>query len=315
MNAAAEPGAAPSGLWDPEALWAKAVSYAARAIGEPRDSQWFPFFSSLVLEYVGRSVLAKIHPVLLADPRNEENLFYAFGAGKTSRPISIPAHTVFSRCVRFVEPFTDEMATACNAVAERRNEELHTGGLPFDSLDSSAWLPRLYRSLRVLCDARGTSFEDLLGPEEAEIARRLIAAADEATVSAVKERLGRARAFAEGLRAEERKPRASGVEWPDVPWNRSWTGVPCPGCGEEGRVLGALAHTQVPRLEGDSVVEAEVYVRDEFMCAVCDLHLNGDLELDAAGLAGSFTRESVTDADDYYAERYADAMADDYGNC
>jgi hypothetical protein len=312
-TAGAEP--APPGLWDPEALWAKAVAYANRAVEEPPDSPWFPFLASLALEHLGRSVIADIHPVLLADPRDEENLFYAFGAGRKSRPRSIPAHTVFSRCVRFVTGFTEEMATSCNALAERRNEELHAAGLPFAALDTSAWLPRWYRSLKILCAARGVDLAALLGDAEAAVAARLLAEADAATIKAVKQKVRRASDAAAALTDEERADRLESFTWPAAGWRRSWESLTCPSCGAEGRAYGTLARTQAPRLENDEIIETEIYVRDSFMCGICPLELTGQMELDAADLAGSFIEQMATDPDEYYGVRYAaEAMIEDYGN-
>jgi hypothetical protein len=315
MSATDDRDAAPPGLWDPDLLWAKAVLYAKRACDEPRESPWFPFFASLALEHLGRSVVSDVHPVLLADPRDEENLFYAFEAGRTSRPRSIPAHTVFSRCVRLVDGFTDEMSTWCNALAERRNEEVHTAGAPFASLDSSVWLPKLYRSFRVLCEAKRKDMAELLGDEEARVAVQLLAEADATTVGTVKEKIGRASRGLAELSEPERVDRQASPQWPLA--YAQWDNVACPACQSSARVYGVLARTQAPRLEDGQLIEAEIYVRDHLVCPVCDLELNGHNELDAAGIAGSFTIESSTDPDDYYGQLYADrysGMEEEYGN-
>ncbi len=55
--------------WSHDGLWAKAVIYAQRATDEDRDGPLFPLWATLALEFVARACLAKVHPALLADPR------------------------------------------------------------------------------------------------------------------------------------------------------------------------------------------------------------------------------------------------------
>ncbi len=57
--------------WAFDALYGKARAYVKRAHDEPLDTALFGFWMSLALELLCRSALAKVHPVLLADPTSQ----------------------------------------------------------------------------------------------------------------------------------------------------------------------------------------------------------------------------------------------------
>jgi len=89
---------------------------------------------SLTLEMLGRAALAQIHPALLADPGQPDNIQYAFGIVPKGVPKSIQAKAVFARCSVFVAGFTDKMSGHCLIMADRRNSELHSVPRPSKGL-------------------------------------------------------------------------------------------------------------------------------------------------------------------------------------
>ena len=52
--------------WSSDALWNKAKLYIERAFTGDRDSETFPFFAAIGLEFLARAALAHVHPSLLA---------------------------------------------------------------------------------------------------------------------------------------------------------------------------------------------------------------------------------------------------------
>jgi hypothetical protein len=76
--------------WSSDALWNKAKIYIDRAFTGDRESQLFPFFAAIELEFLARAALARVHPSLLADPQDGNNILYGFGYPATERPITIP---------------------------------------------------------------------------------------------------------------------------------------------------------------------------------------------------------------------------------
>lgn len=130
--------------WSPESLYSKAKLYALRAHSEPIESALFGFWVSLSLELLARAALAHVHPALLADPREPDNIQYAFGVVPKGVPKSIQAKALFARCSVFISGFTDQMSGHCLIMADRRNSELHSGAAAFEDVDNSRWLPTTY---------------------------------------------------------------------------------------------------------------------------------------------------------------------------
>jgi hypothetical protein len=60
--------------WDDDVLWEKTKLYVARASREEQEGPLFPFWSILALELLARTVLASVHPALLAHRQAGSNL-------------------------------------------------------------------------------------------------------------------------------------------------------------------------------------------------------------------------------------------------
>ncbi len=160
--------------WTYEALWGKSKLYLQRALSTDRQTAEFPFFAILSLEFLARSVLAKIHPSLLADPQDENSILYANGIPSTDKPKSVRAKTVFLRLRWIVSEFSKEDEAHCLRFAELRNRELHSGGAPFENLPSGSWVPELYTVTDKLMNHLGLDLQELLGKDDATAAQRII---------------------------------------------------------------------------------------------------------------------------------------------
>jgi len=137
--------------WSYEALLDKAVVNAKRAFeGENRESELFAFWATLSLEFLGRAVLAKIHPSLLADPQTPESVLYACGVSSPKQAKSVAAKTVFLRCKIIVPGFSEADFGLCMMLMDRRNEELHSGIPGFEDLNLERWLADYYRIVKKL---------------------------------------------------------------------------------------------------------------------------------------------------------------------
>lgn len=83
--------------WSEEALWNKAKRFHELAREHDREKPRYCFYALLSFEFLSRAALAKVHPALLADPQDPNNILYACGINATERPFSVPAKTVFHR--------------------------------------------------------------------------------------------------------------------------------------------------------------------------------------------------------------------------
>ena len=185
-------------LWDEQLLWAKAELYMDEARKYERNTFCFPFGRTLSLEMLARAALSHIHPVLLASSNDRDcvNLLYALGQSdklaSTPTPRSIDISEVFSRCEQLIPEFVKEHQKFCNGLLGMRNEELHSGGVPFNDLDVQKWLPRYYECCSILLTVLGKTLK-LVGKEEAEAGSSMIEAIND---QAAKEVIGEIKAFA-----------------------------------------------------------------------------------------------------------------------
>lgn len=65
--------------WSSEALLAKALRYAQEMQPLSREDWRFGLTSAFVLEFLARSALAQTSPVLLADAKDWNNVYFALG--------------------------------------------------------------------------------------------------------------------------------------------------------------------------------------------------------------------------------------------
>jgi hypothetical protein len=90
-----------------------------------------------------------------------------------------------------------------------RNQEIHTGELPFEDLKPSEWLRRYYEVVDILCESLGHTLNDFLGPEVAASAEKLIASLNKEQESAVKSTIAaHAKVFNTKPEEEQKKLRA-----------------------------------------------------------------------------------------------------------
>lgn len=314
--------------WTPETLWEKTKLFAARASNEEQEGNLFPFWSILALELLARTVVANVHPVLLADPQDGENLLYAFGFGDPRRPKSVPAATVFRRCAKIVDDFTDADVVGAIGLVDLRNAELHTGGTPFEGLPTAAWLADYYRICELLLRPLGHELEDLFGEEQAGAARQMVAGAAEQLISEMNELSAEHRRTFDALSARRQtKLRNDGAELIRQRTADSWAPqhmgkvVDCPSCGNPAWVTGEFIRSGEPVAEEDAIVREIVKIPTGLECPVCGLAIVGHGRLHALGLGGVFTGQVREDPVSFFdiefeptEEDFAKYFEPDYGN-
>ena len=84
-----------------------------------------------------------------------------------SPPTSLNTRGVFACLHELVPDFNEEILNFCIKHTERRNSEVHSGHLTFESLGTSEWLPRFYLACKVLTESMDRDFADLI-PDPAE---------------------------------------------------------------------------------------------------------------------------------------------------
>jgi len=302
--------------WSYDSLWQKTKVYADRAMRERRDGALFPFWASLTLEFLARAALARIHPVLLADPRGEESILYAFGY-PSKAPSSVPMKTVVSRCKTTVKGFTDEESKVALSLSQRRNDELHTGHPAFEEFPTKFWLADFFRTSQLLLIHQDKSLEDLFGLEEATAAETMISAADKQIKAEAIIIFNRAeKEFDKLPEFEKSKRRFLGSKEAQKKLAASGGLILCPACQAQALISGQVVSKSESRLEDDDIVIDTILLPTNLRCFSCDLELPTHGSLHALDLGGQITHESRIPAVEYYESEIdiSDYYEPEYGN-
>jgi hypothetical protein len=305
--------------WGHAALWTKSKLFLDRALEAGPGSTLYAFWMSLALELLAKAALSKIHPVLLADPRDGSNILYACGIASdgnpTRSPRSIPAHTLYERCRLAFKNFTKDDEAFCLGISGRRNSELHSAESGFDNYETAEWLANYYRAVTALLKTLGKTLDEFLGSaSEAKAARKMIKADDAVRRVKVAEQIKAAKSAYKRLTAATKAKR-------EKTWGAALTVLnakpnghvdTCPACGHDCWVEGSKISSSAPKFDGDEIVIRSTYLPDRLLCKVCNLSFRSHSDLHIAGCGGQFTGEEMFDAVEYYAGQYEPDF--DYGN-
>lgn len=289
-------------LWDEQLLWTKANLYIGEAL-EQQGSWLFPFWATLSLELLGRAALARIHPTLLADTSGREatNLFYALNVAAKSKPTpprSIDTSLVFARCKEVIADFTDDDVRFCIAMLSLRNEELHSGGVPFLDLRIQDWLPRYFQCCSILLAFIGKTLPDFVGDEEAEAAEKMIQALMDKTAGEVNRDIAAYKLVWDQKSEDEQVAAADRAN--DEAKRSEGHVVSCPSCESKALLFGEEVAPLPTQMENDEIVLRRNMLPIAFACIGCGLQIKGHNRLHAAGLGSTFVRTIRMDLVEYY---------------
>lgn len=281
-------------MWDVEGLWLKAKLYADRAALVKTASGEFPLLSSLSLEFLARAALSKVHPVLNAEPKDHENILYAFGV-HLKQPKSIPSHSVYSRLLYFVKGFGKPQRAICDYLSLLRNAELHSSELAFEKVRLAEWLPRYYEVVNILCIFLGKTLTEFLGKKTTSHALALIKALGTKQRSKVTAKLtSHAKDFRSKTEAERESLRRQAKLKATMPVLHSAM-YECPACKSAGRLHGTWMRDSNPFYSEDELLVEETYLAERFECGACGLNLSNTEEILLAGIEPTFTMLTSTD--------------------
>ncbi|KAA0070010.1 hypothetical protein [Tardiphaga sp. P9-11] len=277
-----------------EAIFAKSKAYMQRALrckqGDNHDE--YQLWASLALELLGKACLARIHPSLIALPNDQASMFAASGISLSTDIKTISSHTLYDRLRHITKGFDETVKTFCDDISQRRNAELHSGEVPFREMKPGAWEGRFWHAAQLILVKSQSSLEEWLGADQAKAPKVLLMHAQEALVEAAKVRVERARAnFFERKKKEREEALTIANTKSSYHYSRMFSllsdhewETKCPSCTGKAFIAGI----KVEEVVLDDHYEEEsvdiLYVGEEFHCPVCELHLAGSAELEAAGL-------------------------------
>jgi hypothetical protein len=285
--------------WDSEGLWKKAKLFMDRASEHDHASAEFALFASLALECLARSALTKVHPVLNADPREDSNILYGCGYA-FAKPRSLPAHSVYIRLEKIIEPFQKQHRELCEFLALLRNAHVHTADLPYENLGTGKWLARFYDTVAVVHDFIDKPLKHILGDQEAGMAAELVKTLNESVLSAVKAKIAAHQKVFEGKSIEEKEKLMDAASLIFALPGDNQRGFTCPACGGQGKLTGTR-FKELPEQysEGELFMEVE-YLTTSFACKICELGLGSIEEVAHAGLSTHFKKVESTSLHDLY---------------
>lgn len=291
-------------MWDYDSLYQKARSFVRKGLEhEAPDSPEIPLWCILALELLARATLSKIHPALLADPRDGANVLYSCGFPSKKAPTSVPAKTVFHRCVVVCQDFSEDDYNRCMEWMNLRNEEFHSGSLPFEELKTSNWLPDFFRICAILLDKNGVNLESFVGAEHATTANEMVESLSlkkrQETHSTVQDKKTEFLA----LGVEDRLVRIrQGSKKAKTSWSllsRSKE-TKCPACEGVALLVGDLIRSTTPKDSHGELIQESVWLPSRLVCFCCDLKLMGHAHVAALGFGNHFVTTDVLDPKEYY---------------
>lgn len=296
--------------WSSEALLGKAQRYAERMLEQARDDWQFGFWSALCLEMILRGAVSHVSPTLLADGKDWNNTLFALdkkiSTGKLSSK-SIDTSEVISRVGTLLPDFTREIANFCALHLQRRNSELHSGALPFDGLNTAAWLPQFYLACGVLLSAQGSSLINVFGDEEAKTADTLVKALQDEAAKSVKGTINAHKTIWDEKTPEDRLKLVEQAEARSL--RSDGHRVNCPACQGPALLHGSPAGTESTTYKDGLIVFRQPMLPSHFECKGCGLKIVGYSKLSACGLGGTFTSTTYADPVDYFEDDFRDRFS------
>lgn len=288
--------------WNSESLWAKACIFAERAIEEKESDELFGLWSSFALEVLIRSVVSSVSPVLLADYDKEYRyILYALGKSTDSAANkSIGTSDVIKICTKLFEDFTKDDGILCQAIINRRNDELHTGSCAFIEYPSSVWLSGYYKACKILCKCLNKNLSDLFGVPESQYADQVISDKQKEVTNLIQSRIAaHKKVFAAKDAAIKKAAEAEAASKSHI-MEISGHVKKCPACNCLAIITGEnYGKEKIEHSDGKICVRQSVNPK-QFSCSACGLKLSGYGELDAAGMGGRYTNTRTFEPNDYY---------------
>jgi hypothetical protein len=284
--------------YDHEALWLKAKLFISRAMDDEESKSFDEqaLWASLALELLGKSALAKISPLLIAEPTEEgKNILAAMGIGEgDGKFTTVSASTIFKRCKRTFPTFNLVHATE---VANARNEYLHGAGIGFGAQTPDKWWPRFWSSASTLVTGQDKTIDQLVGFLREKVVNKYLEQNQQYMEERYESLVNRAeQRYQQKFRGDlpEKLQKAWKTENQLASGLRYSDSAACPACGNSG--LLEAEEVQNERSDGyfdPFTGEHEAWgaadaLPDHFSCAACQLVLDEPALLELAGLDEAF---------------------------
>lgn len=285
-----------SAPYDFEPFLVKTRLFLNRAMdddGRSFDEQ--ALWATLGLELLGKAVLAKKSPALIADIQEEgHHLMVALGLTKVGdRNTTIAAKTVFMRCKKMISSLDDKEAMT---FIHARNAFLHGGTAHMTLLHAHVWWSKFWPLVEVLTHELDLIIDDLVGADRVTVVQDHL----DFNKKSLQTRYDSLVARAERRLAEHAAgtlPERIAKQWrPGISQDMSMKyrnfEQTCPACGKTGTLESDNIDDVDADWSGDpenpDLVVTLTVTPEFFSCDNCGLQLDGISLLDLAGMADQF---------------------------
>lgn len=298
-------------------LYESSEKFACLAMQDYLDGEMGSFFvhAGTALEQLSKAYLASIDPTLVADGRSFDSILHASGKGRHAR---IPANRMktitigeaLDRCGQIV-PAVKNLREDLRPLIDARNGAIHVGDV--DDTEKVRMLVPYLRASRQLLGEGGYD-EDQYWGEFKKVVDLRVAKQTEAAIARAQEAMTAALLRFQqkyGHLGEDVQPavlRAIEESYSPAKYDEQLVG--CPVCPTVGLAWGS---TEVEWQADWDYADGESYIAGGypevtffpggFVCRACELELDGEEELAAAGIETSWELEDV-DAADFYDDEY-----------
>ena len=305
-------------MWDYGSLYQKAKYFVRKGLDhETPESPEIPLWYILSLELLARATLSRISPALLADPRDRNNILYALGFPGKTVPVSVPAKAVFILCMAVCEKFSKQEYNRCVEWLNWRNEDMHTGRMPFENLKTSIWLPDFFRICSILLEQNETDLDDFVGTSHTSQATTMVESLSQEERAKTHEAVRESREDFQKLGISERLERIKrgGDKLQEVLLrHKSGKQIKCPSCEGEAVVVGDLIRSTTPKYEEGELTQDDVWLPKAMGCYCCALKIRGHAGFAALGFGDQFVTKDYLDPKEYFEIEFdpADYFEPDY---
>ena len=220
-----------------------------------------------------------------------ENIYFALGLKDVGSPRTVPLHSVFARCQTVVDGFEETHKKFCDFLGVQRNQELHTGHLPFENLKLQEWLASYYEVSEILCHHLDRDLESLLGPEEAGAAKELIRSSSEESGKAVLDSISAHKRVFDSKPDDEKMKLRTDSYMQSVAAKYSTVLaelMTCPACDSTGVVTGRQIRSSRPYFDDERLLQEITCFSETFACGACGLNISSASSLRWSGIEPNF---------------------------
>ncbi|WP_397299201.1 hypothetical protein [Nonlabens ulvanivorans] len=288
--------------WKKDDLLIKSKLFFEKAFKEDQEEIFFGLYCAMGLELLGRSAIANINTVLLAEPEKDQlNILHALDLSSVTKKKTIGTSQVFNLCKHLINEFTETNFKSAIALVNRRNEEVHTGTVAFEEYKTHQWIEGFYKCCKVLVESLGETLETIFDEEIAKSAIVFIEESDEKTLSKTKTLIAAHTNVFNAKDEDVREQLKLEAETKSgILSHKKHHKVECPACKCTGTVEGEVyGKINIENTE-EEIITRQSVMPTKFNCSACELKLDSYAKLKAANISKHFTHRIHYSPEEYY---------------